>query len=182
MAKRDKKRGWAGKASYFTPIGANSYTYSGPLYTLRPESRLTARQASTRRLLLGGGIMVLSLLCGFLPAPGMRNTFYVILPYAGGLILAAVSLWKAARIAYWNGNDLREYVYQATVERLPMTTLASVVFAGLSIVGEGFCLLLEGAERADLPFAIIFLLMQGVILTLALLWRKFETGLAWEKR
>lgn len=181
MAQR-KKRGRAAKAAYFVPTGNGNYVYTGPLYYLSDKADITAKRASFRRLLFGGAMIALSLLCGILPMPGMSNTFYVIVPYAGTLAFAAVSLWKSARISYWGGDSLREYVFEATVNQLPVHTLVCAVFAGISAIGEGLCLILEGVETAKLPLAIGFLLAHAAIAALALIWRKRESALEWEKK
>ena len=179
---RKEKRGRAGKASYFVPAGPGKYVYNGPLYSPDSESDITAKKANLRRTLFGIGITALSTVCGFLPVPGMSNTFYVIVPYAFTLIFAAVSLWKAGRIAYWGGEDLREYVYNTTVVRLPILIPLCALFAVLSVVGEGLYLILNAVDKAALPFAIIFFLACAVILALSLAWRRFETEFKWNKR
>lgn len=176
-----KKRGRAAKASYFVAAGNGNYVYTGPLYSLSAEAGITAKWASLRRLLFGGAIIALSLLCGVLPVPGMSNTFYVIVPYAGTLIFGAVALYKAARIAYWGGDKLREYVYESTVKQFPAHTLFCAVFAGLSVIGEGLCLILERVDPAKLPLAILFLLAHAAVTALALVWRKSEAALEWTK-
>lgn len=181
MAQR-KKRGRAAKAAYFVPTGNGNYVYTGPLYSLSAEADITAKRASVRRLLFGGGIVALSLLCGILPVPGMSNTFYVIVPYAGTLIFGAVSLWKSARIAYWGGDSLREYVFESTVDQFPIHTLFCAIFAVASVIGEGLCLILEGVDPAKLPLAIGFLLAHAAITALALIWRRREAALKWEKK
>ena len=179
---RKEKRGRAGKASYFVPAGPGKYVYNGPLYSPVSESNITAKKASVRRVLFGAGATALSAICGFLPVPGLGNTFYVIIPYALTLIFAAVSLYKAGRIAYWDGEALREYVYNTTVRRLPWLLPLCALFAGLSAVGEVLYLILNGADNAELPFAIIFLLISAAVLVLALIWRRFETAFKWNKR
>lgn len=177
-----KKRGRAAKAAYFVPTGNGNYVYTGPLYSLCAEARITAKQASARRLIFSGAIALLSLLCGILPVPGMSNTFYVIVPYAGTLVFAAVSLWKSARIAYWGGNSLREYVFDSTAKQLPVYTLLCAVFAIASIIGEGLCLILEGVDSAKLPLAILFMFAHFAIAALALIWRKQESALKWTSK
>lgn len=181
MAQR-KKRGRAAKAAYFVPTGNGNYVYTGPLYSLSADAGITAKQASLRRLLFSGGMVLLSLLCGVLPVPGMSNTFYVIVPYAVTLIFAAVSLWKSARIAYWGGDSLREYVFESTVNQFPAHTFFCAVFAVVSVIGEGLCLILERVEPAKLPLAVLFLLAHAAITVLAIIWRRREAALAWEKK
>lgn len=178
---RKEKRGRAGKASYFVPAASGKYVYNGPLYS-PDESNITAKKANVRRMAFGIGTTALSALCGFLPVPGMSNTFYVIIPYALTLIFAAVSLWKAGRIVYWGGEDLREYVYNSTVGRLPVLIPLCALFAMLSLAGEVLYLILNGINKAELPFLIVFLLVQAVISVLAMIWRRFETAFKWNKR
>ena len=180
MARKEKK-GRAGKASYFVPATPGKYVYSGPLYS-PDKSNITAKKANVRRMLFSIGITALSAICGFLPVPGLGNTFYVLVPYALTLIFAAVSLWKAGRIAHWGGENLREYVYNTTVVRLPWLLVLCALFAVLSVVGEALYLILNGINKADLPFAIIFFFISAVVSVLILIWRKVETSIQWNKR
>ncbi|MCH5191543.1 MAG: hypothetical protein J1F23_05195 [Oscillospiraceae bacterium] len=178
---RKEKRGRTGKASYFVPSASGKYVYNGPLYS-PDEQDITAKQANVRRMVFGIGTTFLSAVCGFLPVPGMSNTFYVIIPYALALIFAAVSLYKAGRIAYWGGESLREYVYNTTVVRLPWLLPLCSLFAVLSAAGEALYLILNGINKAELPFAVIFLFISVAVLALSLIWRRFETALKWNKR
>ena len=181
MAQR-KKRGRAAKAAYFVPTGNGNYVYTGPLYSLSGEAGITAKRTSVLRMLCGGAMIVLSLLCGVLPVPGMSNTFYVIVPYAGTLIFAVVSIWKAARIVYWGNDSLREYVFESTVKQFPVYTLLCAIFAVTSVIGEGLCLIVDGVDAAKLPLAIVFLLAHAAIAALSLIWRRRESVLEWEKK
>lgn len=180
MAER-KKRGRAAKAAYFVSAGNGNYIYTGPLYSLC-SAKLTAKRAGVRRLLFGGSVFALSLICGLIPVPGLGNTFYVIVPYALSLVFAAVLLWKSARIAYWRYDDLREYVYETTVKQLPVLTLFCAVFAGVSVAGEALCLIIDGVDTENLPAAIFFIIAHAAIAILAPIWRKFEAALKWEKK
>lgn len=178
---RKEKRGRAGKASYFVPATSGKYVYSGLLYS-PDKSNITAKKANIRRMLFSIGITALSAICGFLPVPGLGNTFYVLVPYAMMLIFAAVSLWKAGRIAHWGGENLREYVYNTTVVRLPLYLLLCVLFAVLSVIGEAVHLILNGINKAELPFVIIFFCISAAVSVLTLIWRKAETAIQWNKR
>lgn len=180
MAK-NAKRGRAAKASYFVPAGPGRYVYSGPLYSPDTAEGVTAKRLGVRCVLFGAGTTVLSVLCGVLPVPGMTDAFYVIIPYALTLIFSAVLLWKSVRVLYWGGERLREYIYNATVMKFPVLTLLCAVFAGVSAVGEVVYLVLNGADKARAPLAILFILFHGAILALALLRRKFETAVTWNK-
>lgn len=178
MAKNGK-RGRAAKASYFVPAGQGRYVYSGPLYSPDAESGVTAKKRNARRLFFSMGATVLSAVCGVLPVSGMMDTFYVIIPYALTLIFSAVLLWKSVRVAYWGGEKLREYVYNATVMKFPVLTLLCAAFAGASVVGEGIYLILNSTE--SLVLSLIFVLFHAAILALALLFRKFEIADKWNK-
>ena len=177
MAK-NAKRGRAAKASYFVPAGQGRYVYSGPLYSPDTAEGVTAKKLSVRGVLFGAGTTVLSVLCGVLPIPGMMDAFYVIIPYALTLIFSAVLLWKSVRVLYWGGEKLREYVYYATIMKFPVLTLLCAVFAGVSAVGEVVYLILN---KAGLLLAVMFIFFHGAILALAVLRRKFETAVLWNK-
>ena len=128
---------------------------------------------------LSAAAAVFSVLSGCVPAPGTLNCFYVLLPLLGSILSAISVLWAAVRLIS-GGEQLREYVYTATVEAFPMRTALSVGFSGLSILGELLFLLLNGTE-GKLPGLLLFLLAQGIVLLSSLLCRKTANAAVWKR-
>lgn len=168
------------KASYFSLDDTGAYVYKGPLYALQSEMPLAAKKASIKRVLMGGVMTLLSVLCGFLPPEGIGDEVYILLPYAIGFICTVTLIWKAGRVAYWSGDNLREYVYQTTIKHLPALTFSCAIFAGFSVIGEVVRLVLEKSNSYRLSFAIIFMLAQAMILVLAVILHKSEREIVWK--
>lgn len=55
---------------------------------------------------------------GCIPAPGMQNCFYVLLPYLGEFLGAASVIWALAKLGT-DWGTVREYNYKKSVAVLP---------------------------------------------------------------
>lgn len=55
---------------------------------------------------------------GCIPAPGMQNCFYVLLPYLGEVVAAASVVWALAKLGT-DWREVREYNYEKSVAVLP---------------------------------------------------------------
>lgn len=179
MAGERKPRGRAKEAAYFAPSATGEYVYTGPHYVQAP-GRFTWRQAMARRWAMGLAIAAFAVLDGCIPVPGVSGTFYVLLPYAGELVAAAMLLWAVGRMAA-GGERLREYVYEQTVQKLPVRIALAAAFSGLTAVGEGIFLVLNGPSGGGAVYIAIFLLTQTGVLAISLIWRRFERGISWQK-
>lgn len=179
MAGERKPRGRAKQARYFAPSATGEYVYTGAHYTQAP-GRLTWKQAMARRWAMGLAMAALVVLSGCIPVPGMTNTFYVLLPYAGELVSVCSLVWAVGRMAA-GGERLREYVYEETVLRLPVRTVLAAVFSAVTAAGEGLFLALHGAEGGKTGYIAAFLLAQVCVLAISLIWRRMERGVFWEK-
>ena len=181
MAKERKLRGKARRASYFIRTASGEFIYQGPLYAPASKGRVSPERIWLLRWGMGVVIGLLWIADGCVPVHGMVNTFYVILPYGIGLICAAMLLWAVIQMGL-RPAPLREYVYEATVKKLPVRTLAVAICAGLTAIGEAVSLLLEGGGGSAPGMTAFFLLSQGVVLALAALWFRLERGFDWEKQ
>lgn len=92
---------------------------------------------------------------GCIPAPGLQDTFYVLLPLMVEIILAISCLWGLGQLTA-GGEKLKEYVYRDSVEKLPGRYIAVVVFAAAAALMELLYLLLYGA------FSVLVLLFWGM--------------------
>lgn len=96
---------------------------------------------------------------GCFPAPGNGRCFYVILPYAAALIACVMAAWAVGRLIA-GGEQVREYVYDATVKKLPGRARAAAALAAATGAGEAVYLLLHGPEGMAAGAA-AYLLCQG---------------------
>lgn len=179
MAEEKRKKGRRAHLSSFAPTAAGEYYYTGAHYRWVSGGG-SWRRAMAVRWLLAGGAILCQILAGIIPAPGMKNCFYVILPWAGAL-LAAVSLaWAAARMSYW-GNPLRAYVYEKTAQILPARCCATMVFSALTALLTGLYLFLDGSEQVGPLCTCLFFFFQIGCFSLALTLRGWERRQEWQK-
>lgn len=142
---RQKKKTRRNRRAYlddFYRDASGRYIYKGRMYayvTQKPDRRHALRQLC----LAGFGGLCALLVNGVLPAPSMLNCPYVILPYALGLCAAASVCWALGRLAS-AGDPLREYVYQQTVQRLPMRCWLTVGCTALAAIGQIVYMALHG--------------------------------------
>ena len=149
-----KKRGKRGANSYLNDFHLNvsgEYVYEGELYALEDKPQHAAKKK--KFWVLTALLTAVSVAGGCLPAPGMRNCFYVILPYLG-------VAWAAVRLGT-NWSAVREYVYERSVPVLPRRAAAAAVFAALGAVAE-IVFLAVAAEERHLPWGAVYLLLKAV--------------------
>lgn len=128
--RRDKR----GYLKDFKKQADGSYAYEGQMY--RFDGTETARKALKKKLwLLSVMAMAATVSLGIIPTPGMRNTYYVILPFIGVLMSQVSVLYD---LSVWSGSGrlVREYVVQQNVRRLPGRSFTGVVFAAALTVGS----------------------------------------------
>ena len=173
----------------FRPDESGNYTYSGRIYTsaLRPD---VLRRSLMTAIGVFGAAFVLEIAAGFLPGTGMEGHILMLLPYALGMAATARILWIFFRIlrltglmgsgaqkaggqesdAQNTGNHessaqaacLREYVYGATVNKLPGYMVAVQIFAATALVDAAVCMI-RGTYGMRVAPAIIFLLSQMIL-------------------
>lgn len=163
-----KKRGKRGENSYlndFHPNLAGEYIYDGALYACQSDPDT---QKKSRRRLWGCTTLLLlaALLSGSIPAPGMQNCFYVILPFLGELIAAVSVVWAVVKLGR-DWSAVREYVYERTVPALPGRALCAAVFAAAGILCELLYLALSG-YGGQLFSALLFVMLKVLSLICAL--------------
>ena len=145
MAEEKKRRGRRAYLEDFQKTATGEYVYTGKLHYYETQG-LERRQALLRLWLLTGAIAAAVVVSGCVPAAGMSNTFYVLLPYAGALLSAASVVWLMCRLAA-GGDPLRHYVYTATVAQMRVRGRLVLIFSALTLVGEEMCI-----RDRDMPF------------------------------
>lgn len=178
MEKKRKKRGENSYLNDFHPNLAGEYIYGGTLYACQADAGVL--RAAQRRVWIAGGLLVLSAaLGGCIPAPGMQNHFYVILPYLGELTSSLTVGWALVKL----GRDwtaVREYIYERTVPALPRRAAAAAVFALLGVFAEAVHLALS-ATRGQTLFAVLYFLLKLLAALCALFIRREILQTNWAK-
>lgn len=178
MGDRKKKRGRWAYLDQFQPNLAGEMIYTGSSYR-----SLLQEEARRRRYLLlgleGAAMLALILVGGCISAPGVGRCPYVLLPYVGQLA-AGVSLCWALGQLLTGGRTLREYVYQATVEKVPLRSGITMVCSGLSMIGEIVYLLLH-REEGGLLRGLGFLGLTAGAVALTMHLKVLVKNLKWEK-
>lgn len=129
--------------------------------------------------LLGAVLLGCLIAAGCISVPGMDNCFYVLLPYAAALMAGISVLWALGRMTA-GGNPLKEYVYQASVEKLPERAVMTVFFAAAAAAGEAVYICLHGAEGKPAGFC-VFMLLNFAAAGAALMLRREIKTMKWIK-
>ncbi len=178
MAGEKKRRGRRAYLDDFQKTATGEYVYTGQLHHYETEG-ISRRQALARLWILTAVMAVAQVVSGCVPAAGMSNTFYVLLPYAGGLLSAASVVWLMCRLSA-GGDPLRHYVYTATVGQMRLRGYLVLAFAAVTLVGEAVYLILHGVGTV-LAGTVVFVICQAIFLIAALAWKSFVRKLCWSK-
>ena len=79
------------------------------------------------------------------------------------------------------GNPLREYVYKASVEQIPIRAIFTIIGAGAAIVGESVYLIGHGFQGKSVK-SMEFLLLESVVFVLAVILRKRVMVMPWKRQ
>lgn len=179
MAENNKKK--KGRRAYlddFQTTVSGEMIYCGAYYVY--QGAAGARKGFLMKVTASAAAAaVFAVLSGCVPAPGTLNSFYVLLPLLGSILSAISVLWGVIRLIA-GGEKLREYVYSASVEELPLRTALCIGCAGLSILGELLHLILNGTGGKLLGI-VLFLLAQGIVLVSSLFCRRTAATAVWKR-
>lgn len=158
---------------------SGNYNYDGPLYSyIQTEGAKTRKQHLIYLWVLSAGTTVAALVMGFLMVPGLNRCAYVILPYALCLMASFSVCWALWQMTTY-GEKLREYVYEASVEKLPFRTLLTLIGSAAFLVGETVYLILNGAGGYGI-FAVIGYIIMAAITAAMALSLKEQRGAQWK--
>lgn len=159
----------------FQKNAAGEYIYTGKHYGFVRQKK-SRKWALLELWGLGAAMTGCSLGPGMFPAPGTVNTFYVLIPMAAGMIAAMAFLWALGQLSV-EGDPMKEYVYEASVIKMPGRLTAVTVFSVLTILCEMLFLCLNGGW--GLPVVGVLLLEAGAAM-LAQVTKRTLSGLEWQ--
>lgn len=166
-----RKKGRRAHLDAFKKNEKGEYIYTGKQYVF-DEANIKWKTAAIRLGAVWAVMMAAMITNGCIPAPGMANCFYVLLPYAAQVV-AAASLGTALFALLSAGNSLREYQYEAAVKKIPMRSQLTASFAGVNMLGEMIYLVRNGTESAA-GMAVLFLVLETMACLCALWVYRFS--------
>lgn len=107
------------------------YAYKGYVYVYQGDWKQNRKQFWG----LCAALAALVIAAGLIPSGGMINTFYVILPFVGELITAALFLYAVYRFTS-RDERIRSYIFEKTYDRFNGYFLFLFIFSVMSIAGE----------------------------------------------
>ena len=137
------------------------YEFTGAYYSFS-SGEFTKRVVLIILMLsLLGALIVAS---GCLNAGGMKNSFYVILPYIGEVSAFFALAWNCLRLLF-AGQRVKEYIFKAAYPRLPRISVALSIIAAVSLICSVVFIILNGAEGGALKCALYigFKVLIGVL-------------------
>lgn len=163
MAGKQKK----GRQAYLNDIKINEngqYVYQGTYYIWNEEKK--SRKRALGELWASCMVMLAAAVgAGCLPVPGVGNCVYVLAPYVAQIMAVVSVCWALARLSA-GGNPLREYVYLATMDKLPKRTALTAVFAAAAAVGEGIYVI-KNTIQEKIGIIILFIFLEIAALAAA---------------
>jgi tellurite resistance protein TehA-like permease len=153
------------------------YSYKGKYLTL--DCAESEHKKITATLICSCVIItVTTILSGCINAGGMNNTFYVILPYIAEVAALFFSMRYMMRLIL-EGRQVKEYVYKATVPKIPTALAALAVCAVISFV----CSLvfdIIGGFKENAVLCILYLCFKLIEALMSFTLMKYFNTLSWK--
>lgn len=174
-----KKEYRSKKRAYLNDFKKNSeghYEYQGKIFECE-GGKTQLNRVKYRMWISYAFVIICAIAGGCVPAPGLVDTFYVIFPYALGL-MAAISLgWALCRLSF-AGDLLKAYIYDVTVKKIPHRAVITIIFNAASVLGMAVYLLIHGSQYQSI-WSFIFLLLEVIVCAGAAAVFKIAGKLSW---
>ena len=181
MAGEAKQKNRSGRRAHLNSFVLNAegdYGYQGISYAFEGQGK-SRKRFFIELWILGALAAAATILAGCIPAPGMDDCFYVLLPYLGEVAAVGRLIWALIRLTA-GGDPLRAYVFEATVEKIPRRAVTSMVFAGIGAVGCIIFLIFQEFQGPIWGKVLFFVLKLLVLVTMVMIkcrvlcagWRK----------
>ena len=161
MAQEKKRRGRRAHLDDFQKTATGDYIYTGQLHPFKPGA-FTRRQALLRLWLAAAGLAAVLVAAGCIPVAGMRNTFYVILPYAASLLAAASVVWLMCRLTA--GGDPLTVVNNLSDFIFGLIRAVGIILLGWGVVQVGLSFQSHDPSQRSQGF---LTLAGGIVITFA---------------
>lgn len=162
MAKEDREKN--NKKSYLNSFQLNeqgNYEYRGKVYKAED---MTMKSYLVRFALPGVILLALSIMCGIIPADGMQNCYYIILPWLWCLISCVLLANNIIRMRYIT-NEVREYHLEKIKNAMPVQIWSGVIAGIATLLGMIVFLCIQNRIE-QIVWTILFLVAHILIITL----------------
>ena len=173
---------YKGRRAYLNDFKKNengNYEYQGTMYHWAGTDE-SFRKELFWSWTLFGGMMISLLITSCLDAPGLMNSFFVILPFSVSFVFGISTGWGLWRLTA-GGKMLRAYVYEASVEKLSFRSGGVLVCTFATILGELMYVFKHGFTGNILKI-LTFLILEGLISAFSLLFIQRIRQMCWEKQ
>lgn len=177
MAEEKRKRGRRTYLNDFQQTAGGDYVYTGALHPFAGSAG-ERKRAVAALWLLAAGMAAAAVAAGCVPAAGMQDCAYVLLPCAGSVVGAGSVVWLMCRLTA-GGDPLRDYVYRATVKQMKPRGALTMAFSAASLLGDGVFLALHGAGDRLWGTA-AFWLCQAAVAGCCAGWLRLAGRLRWD--
>ncbi|MDY3919343.1 MAG: hypothetical protein SOZ59_10130 [Candidatus Limivivens sp.] len=163
----------------FEKDASGKYVYKGAMYGYQGSSE--ARRRTTGKLwTLSIAALCAIVLCGCIPAPGMNDCTYILLPYMIELVAACYFCWKLGRLTI-AGDPLREYVYEDLTEKIPMGMVITALGSGAGFAGE-LVYLIQNGTNGKTGTAVLFLILEAAACAACVLGKTLFSKMKWAQQ
>lgn len=114
---------------------------------------------------------------GFITGGGMKNSYFVILPYILEACSLFASLWYSFKLLT-KGSRVRDYVYLSTQPRIAGALVITAFFAAAGFICSLIYIILNGFEGGAFQ-CIAYLVLKAVCIALSLLFKNQFIKLKW---
>ena len=175
----ERAKKYSGKRAYLNNFEwreDGSYVYTGQ-YQNCHLTPVAYRREMTVLLLPAVISVALSFAAGCVADTGMEGCFYLLLPYAGGLVVMVRTAWALIRMLH-AGPRMRSYAYDKTAAALPRRTAFAVILPGAALVGFIYAML-SGTYTGRGIGAVLFVISQLAEFLASLLIRMRSKNISW---
>lgn len=156
-----------------------AYVYCGAVYDYEGSEK-SLRSLKVRLSVLGVLALMMLIWAGFISVPGMEHSIYVLLPYAAALCGSVSVCWALGRLCT-GSISLRAYLYEESIEKLPIRCIFTVCCSVAALTGELAYALINGIGILH-GGCIPFFIQQVTCITSMLLLRSDVMRTKWRKR
>ena len=155
------------------------YVYRGAVYDYE-GSEQDLRSLKVRLSALGVLAFAALLWAGLIRVPGMDHSIYILLPYTAALCGSVSICWALGRLCI-SGVSLRAYLYQESIEKLPIRCIFTACCSIAALLGEIAYILINDISILK-SGCILFFIQQSIVISSALLLRSRVLQAKWHKR
>lgn len=148
----------------FERTASGEYVYVGNTFAYSDPEK-SRKQTITEYWIPAAIMMVASFTQGLVPAKGMMNCPYVILPFGGSFLSAVSVIWALVKLSA-NKDPLREYIYTSTVQALPIRAMFATVLAFAAFLGEFVFVLVNGMPDPQWSLLLLALMLLDACMAL----------------